>query len=324
MKKDSQYDYLNIFSDFFFDVDSVENRTVKEIIGQVDIVLSSLIVRFGEVENELICIEEEKQTEEVNFDKSRTNLVIMTLVRKIMEQLDAINILYSKCCFSQAQVILRSMVENVVSLEFILGDDTDLRATSYFMEHYYQEIEKAREYFSDDSPLKGNIPDLEFEKAKENLENKENAIKNLVTQNALIGQVDLKRKSILDGKRIKRISWYEISGPRNFYGLMKAVGLGEYYTGIYGGLSFETHALNATKEMRFNNDGSVCINRIRSPHDGGSIFSLSCMFAISALNMLYEYLGDGPDEKAEFREYFEWYQRSRENVVKNLDRIALG
>lgn len=324
MAPNPDYDYLNIFSNSFFDVDKPDNKPVKEIVQQVDVLLSSLIVKFGEVENELDYKDVGKKSEEIDYDKSLTNLVIMTLIRKIMEQLDAINILYSKCSFTQAQVILRSLIENVVGLEFILKDDTDLRASAYFMEHHYQEIQKANELFGDDSTLKSDISNADFEQGKKYLENKEKALNNLISKNTLFGQVDAMRKSVLATKKTKKITWYEIGGPKTFFQLMKEVNLGKYYSGIYGSLSLETHALNATTEITFDKGHNVLVNKIRSPRDGSSTFSLTCTFAVSALHKMYEYLEDGPEEKKEFLEYFNWFQERRNIVDSNLNMIVLN
>jgi len=319
MDKNPKYNYLEIFSNLFFDVDKSENNNIKEIVQQVDIILSSVIIKLGEVENKL-----SSKSEKNDYNKSRTNLVIMTIIRKIMEQVDAINILYSRCSFVQAQVILRSMVENVIGLEFILKNDTDLRATAYYMEHHYQEIQKAKDFFGDDSFLKGKIPNSKFELAKEESEKKEQALNNLISKNILMSEVDSKRKSILASKKIQRINWYEIGGARNFYELMKEVNLDDFYSGIYGGLSFETHGLTASTEIMIKEDGNAYLNLIRSPHDGSNVFSLTCTFALSVLQKLYEYLGEGFVEKKEFREYYEWLVKNRDNVDNNLGKIVRG
>lgn len=323
MTKIPEYDYMNIFSNQFFDVDKIENKIVKDIVNQVDIVISSIIVKFGEIVNELEYLNEGKAQEGENSDVARTRLVIISFIRKIMEQMDAINILYSKCSFTQAEVILRSMVENVVALEFVLKEDTDLRAAAYFLEHHFQEQDKAEDLLGKDSVLKSDIPKDELNKMKSVWNKKEHALKNLVKKNSLYRQVDTNRKAALSNRKSKKYNWYEIGGCQNFRELMKAVGLGKYYTGIYGSLSFETHALNASTEMRFEEDCSVYVNMIRSPHNGSSTFSLTCTFAISALNKLYEYLGDGMEEKEEFRNFFEEYMKQRDNVVFNLNKIVL-
>lgn len=229
MSKIPEYDYMNIFPEQFFDVDKPENKTVKDIVAQVDIVISSLVVKLGEIENEIDYLNEGKAQDELDNDADRTRLVIMSFVRKIMEQMDAINILYSKCSFTQAEIILRSMVENVVALEFILKEDTDLRAAAYFLEHHFQEQDKAEEFLGDDSVLKGAIPEEEFEKAKEDWNKKEIALNNLISKNALFGQVDAKRHAAIAGRRSKKYNWYEIGGYHSFRELMEAVGLDKYF-----------------------------------------------------------------------------------------------
>ena len=101
---------------------------------------------------------------------------------------------------------------------------------------------------------------------------------------------------------------------------MKTTGYEAYYQGIYGGLSFEVHALNSTMDMTVGTEG-ISLKWIRNPVDGSSTFSLACMFCISALNDLYEYLKDGEEEKEEFRKFLDDFQRKRDITIQNLDMI---
>ena len=114
-------DYLNTFDGIFFNVEKYE--PVKLAIDQVGAVLSSIITRYGEIENEISC----GTSRQDDF----IDTVICLFVRKIMEQLDAINVLYSVGSFTQAQVILRALIENIVSMEFILKTDTKKRAVFF-------------------------------------------------------------------------------------------------------------------------------------------------------------------------------------------------
>lgn len=68
-----------------------------------------------------------------------------------MEQLDSINVLYSVCLFESAQIILRSLIENIVGLKFILKEDTKKRVAAYYLEHHYQELDKSEFYFNVES-----------------------------------------------------------------------------------------------------------------------------------------------------------------------------
>lgn len=314
-------DYLRTFDSIFFDVEKYE--PVKSAIDQAGAVLSSIITRYGEIENE------------ISFGTSRQDdfidTVICLFVRKIMEQLDAINVLYSVGSFSQAQIILRSLIENIVSLKFILKEDTKKRAAAYSLEHHYQEIELGNECFSENSKyrklLLANGREEEFNNGYERYKKKKAAFERIIKSQEVFQQVDKDRKAKLRQKRKSNrnrkvhIQWYEVcSNISSFYGLMKEVGYEQYYKGIYGGLSYETHALNSTMDMSVDKDG-ISLKYIRNPVGGGSTFSLACTFSVGALKELYEYLNDGEEEKQEFRAFFLDFQEKRDITTNNLDMI---
>lgn len=161
-----QNSYLEIFDNFFYNVE--EHKKVKDVIEQASGVLELVITKFGEVENEMATGVSRKD----NF----VDLVISLFIRKFMEQLDAINVLYSVVQFESAQIILRALIENIVGLEFILKEDTEKRAAAYFLEHHYQELDKSRIYFNAESEYGKLIINQkgkeEFDKDFEKLEKK--------------------------------------------------------------------------------------------------------------------------------------------------------
>ena len=89
-------DYLRKFKGMFFDVEEYE--PVKSTIEQVGVVLSSIITRYGEIENE-ISYGTYRQDEFVDT-------VICLFVRKIMELLVANIVLFSLGLFTQSKIIL--------------------------------------------------------------------------------------------------------------------------------------------------------------------------------------------------------------------------
>lgn len=305
----------------FFDVEEYE--PVKSTIEQVGAVLSSIITRYGEIENE------------ISYGTSRqddfVDTVICLFVRKIMEQLDAINVLYSVGLFTQAQIILRSLIENIISMKFILKEDTKKRAAAYLLEHHYQEIELGDEQFSENSNYRNmaleNGREKQFNDGYERYKKKKAAFERIIKSKEVFQQVDNDRKAKLKQKqrnnKKKRIyiQWYEVcSNVSSFYGLMKETGYEQYYRGIYGGLSFETHALNSTMDMSVDENG-ISLKYIRNPVGGSSTFSLACAFSMAGLGALYEYLNDEEEEKREFREFFRVFQEKRDIVIHNLDMI---
>ncbi len=315
-----QSSYLKIFDNLFFNVE--EHEEIKEIIEQASYVLDSIIIKFGEVENEMTIGTSRKD----DF----VDTVIILFIRKIMEQLDAINVLYSVGLFEPAQIILRSLIENIVGLEFILKDHTEKRAAAYYLEHHYQELDKGEIYFNTESEWGKQIISQkgkeEFDKACEKLKKKKQALERLIKSKTVFKETDIARKKKLESKKKKSkkkvyIQWYEVcSDISSIYGLMKEVGYEKYYDGIYGGLSFESHGLNATMGMS-SDGGGLSLKRIRNPEDGRNTFELACSFSIGALHKIYQYLGDGKSEIDEFRDYFMDFVNKRNIAGHNLDMI---
>lgn len=317
-----QNSYLKIFNNLFFNVE--DHANVKEIIEQASYVLNLLITRFGEVEN--------KMTMGTSRKDDFVDTVIILFIRKIMEQLDAINVLYSVSLFDPAQIILRSLIENIVGLEFILKDHTQKRAAAYYLEHHYQELDKGKIYYNTESEYgkliiaqKGKDA---FDKDCEKLEKKRQALKRLIKSKTIFQETDIARKKKLDtkkkqnkNKKVIYIQWYEVcSNITSLYGLMKETGYEKFYDGIYGGLSFESHGLNATMGMSADENG-LSLKWIRNPEGGRTTFELACSFSISALHNIYGYLEYGKNEIAEFRDFFADFIEKRNIAGHNLDMI---
>ena len=317
-----QNSYLKVFDNLFFDVE--KNDKVKKIIEQASCVLDSVITRFGEIENEM--------TMGTSRIDDFVDTVIVLFIRKIMEQLDSINFLYSVSLFEPAQIILRSLIENIVGLEFILKDDTQKRAAAYYLEHHYQELDKSEIYFNAESEYgkliiaqKGKD---EFDNDCKKLEKKRQALERLIKSKTVFQETDIARKEKLDAKKKQSrkkkkvyIQWYEVcSNITNIYGLMKETGYEKYYDAIYGGLSFESHGLNATMGLNVDEVG-YSLKWIRNPEGGGSTFGLACSFSVGLLHKIYQYLGDGENEIAEFKAFFKDFVKKRDIASHNLDMI---
>lgn len=305
--------YLNIFDNLFYDVNS--NSDVKNKIEQSSHVLASLIIKFGELENEL-CFGASRKDDFVDT-------VLCLFIRKVMEQIDAINILFSIGSFAQTQIILRSLVENIVSLQFILKEDTEKRAAAYWLEHHYEEIELGERLFGTESDLRkqiiANKGQESFDDDMNMFLKKKEVFERIVKSKPIFQEIDRDRKRKKEKK--KYMKWYEVcSNVTNFKDLMTETGYEKYYDSIYGGLSYETHAYNSTMDISFNENG-MCLKPIRNPVDGGSTFLLTCTFSMGLLAKIYEYLGDGEMERREFKAFFVDFQNKRDIASHNLDMI---
>lgn len=312
--------YLSVFDGLFFDMEG--HKDIRNALEQASDVLDSLITKFGEIQNEL--------TLGISGNDDFVDTVVILFIRKIMEQLDAINALYSTCLFSPAEVLFRSLLENIVELQFILKEDTEKRAAAYYLERHYEDIAKGNRYFNAQSKfgktILNDIGSEKFQLYHEACEKKRAALNRMIESNEVFKEIDITRKKKIQSKKNNRtkhphVQWYEVcSNVANFHGMMNETGYGQYYDGIYNGLSLETHGLNATMAMHPDEDGFL-LKWIRDPSGGGTTFSLVCAFSISTLDKLYRYLGDGKDEYAEFRDFFSSFIVKRDQTIDALDSI---
>lgn len=317
-----QNSYVRVFNNLFYNVE--DNNDVKQVIEQASGVLDMVITKFGEIENEMSM--------GISRKDDFVDVVIILFVRKIMEQLDAINVLYSTGLFEPAQVILRSLIENIIGLEFVLKDNTEKRAAAYYLEHHYQELEISKKYFDKKSEYGKLIiaqkGEEGFDKDCERLEKKKQALERIINSKTIFSEIDIARKKKVKlkrkqarGKKKVHVQWYEVcSNITSIYGLMKEVGYEKYYESIYGGLSFESHGLNATMGMSVGSNG-ISLKWIRNPEGGRTIFELACAFSVGVLPKLYKYLGDGKSEMDEFKEFFVDFVKKRDIAGNNLDMI---
>ena len=319
-----QSDYINIFPELFYDVEQDEEMymLVKESCKY----LGSIIVKYGELVNELFYKE--------NNGDGFVDFVIVLFLRKIMEHLDAISILVEKSSFTQAKIILRTLLESVVGLRFILKEDTEKRAAAYYLYHHYEEIEKMRyfdESMSDGKMYKSILGEERFNEIAEKCKKKKSAFERLIQSKSIFVEIENLRIKRIEHKqhqypnRKPYITWFEIcSNTNSIKGMMKALGWEKYYEALYGGMSMEVHAYNATTEMTLNDDG-LHLKTLRNPLGGYDTIELAGTFALSGLIDIYDYLNDGEEEKEEFRVFYkEYVKKGNELKVKYEELLSEG
>ncbi len=313
---------MKIFNELFYDVEQDEemNGVIKDSCS----LIASVIVKYGEVINEIRYREDE-----ADFF---VDTVIILFIRKIMEHLDAINILVEKSSFNQAEIILRTLLESVVSLRFILKEDTEKRAAAYYLYHHYEEIERMKcfdENTNDGKMYKKLMGEKRFYEVAEKCEKKKQAFERVVQSKRVFIEINELRNSKIEQKKKKfpkkkpYVSWFEIcSDVNSFKGMMKALDWEKYYEALYGGMSLEVHAYNATTEIIPDEEG-LHLKVLRNPLGGYKIIELTGTIALKSLTDIYVYLGDGEEEKEEFRDYYKEYIEKRDELEANF-KVLLG
>lgn len=317
-----QANYMEIFNEIFYDVEQDEEMNVALKDG-CDLI-GSIIVKYGEILNEIRYRESD--------DDGFVDTVIILFIRKIMEHLDAINILVEKSSFTQAKIILRTLLESVISLRFILNEDTEKRAAAYYLYRHYEEIERMKcfdENTKDGKMYKKLMGEEKFHEVAEKCKKKKQVFERMVQSKNVFVEIEKLRKSKIKQKKKEfpkkkpYVSWFEVcSNVNSVKGMMKVLGWEKYYEALYGGMSLEVHAYNATTEIISDEEG-LHLKTLRNPLGGYGIIELTGNIALKALMDVYVYLKDGEVEKEEFRAYYKEY-RQRINGLKVKFQNLLG
>lgn len=293
------FSYLKDYEPFFFDVE--KNKEIKAVIDESLKAYSALISAVSELESRVIESVNQGRVQGDGFIET----VLIFLLRKLSANLDAISTLYSKSILIPSQLILRSLVENAIYIEFIVDGDVEERASAYYLHPFYEEMEIMKN--------QNNRNMLSAESVKL-WKKKEAAIQSLIKSRQSFVNIDNKRS-----QKGKFVNWYGVCGIGNFKDLMKKMGYGNRYDAIYKGTSLETHAANATKQLKVDGSDSE-IALIRSPLSGGTVFSLASTFVTGCLDKMADYLGDEA-LKTEFLDFKVDYYVHHDKIVADFDRI---
>lgn len=294
--------YLNIFEDMFCDVNIDLN--IKNNLEQASGLFESLIIKFGGITSEL-C-------NRISQDNKYTDFVVNLFSRKIMEQLDAINLLFSVGSFFQVQILLQTFIEKILSLIFILEKDTEMRAGAFFLEHHYQEIRLYEEM------IKGGSNALDDE-IKDKMRSKSEFFSKLVQNSSQLKKIDdIRKKQIAQNGSTH---WYEVcSDVKNLRDLIDNIGYGDLCNEIFGEVLNKTHMYNSMQGLNIVND-EICLEKIRRPVGGKISFEFVCKFSLLALRKIYEYLEADSELIADLDYFIEDFLKKREIVCNNLQQI---
>ena len=317
MGRNMEDNYLKLFGNMFYNIK--EDQDNKKIIEEASEVLASIIIKYGELINEI--------TARTSAQDEFVDTVICLFLRKIMEQLDALNILIDAGAFSPMQVIVRTLLENTVGLEFILKEDTRKRAAAYYLEQHYKEIETGEKLFARKSEKSKNaiklLGEAQFTEDSKRFQRKKDAFQHLIDTNELFKEVaDAREKAIESKRKYWKKKKRKNTNVQNFREMMRETGHEKYYEGIYGGLSYEIHALNAARAIQAVADG-LYLQRIRNPQNGGNIFAFVCDFSLIALDKVYKYLDDDEAKRAEFKRYVMDCQKKKVHIIATMDQINI-
>ncbi len=239
-------------------------------------------------------------------------LIPILFFRNILELADSISILVKNSSVDPAKLLLRTLLENIFGLEYILEKKKKNRALSYNVWLAHRDIkfcEKLDKSSQVGKQLAGELKkDLHVKELEDN-----KSIVELVKSNSIkILKLPLYESIEFEYQRTKSIiknpMWYSLfNGPRDTEQLAKRLNHHTLYEIIYRTLSNSVHATDILKgKIVANLNGQTDIIQIRYPKDAQniSVHTLNLLL-MTFMNFIPKQLPNKQDD------FYAWYKEFR-------------
>ncbi len=268
----------------------------------------SLVSQFGNLLDECVnfgthvfewCLEHPK--------KDHSDLTSFLLFRHLLEMLDGISVLIRQRCADPSFLLLRSGIESLLGLEYILKEDSERRAMSYEVVHVHKKLsmylkldpksqvgKDFRKTLSKDVISKDmKLPELDILKLVNNLKN--------LLESPEYAPIEQEWQELK--KTGRSFEWFSLfGGPLTIQQLADRLGHSSWYEILYRPFSGETHATNSIHHLDKDEDGLPALHGLRYPQNLQQATSLSLSFAFTAYRlMLSSYI---PERQSDFNSWY--------------------
>ena len=252
---------------------------------------------------------------------------IILIFRHIIESLDAITVLIKHGCADPTELLLRSIFEALIGLEYILEKDTAQRALSYKVAHAHRQIslykkldtttdqgKQFKKILSNDSTIKNiALPAVDTNKLIANLEN--------MLKKPQYVSVNTEWQNYKKANK-KNPNWFSLfGGPRNIIDLAHYVNRSGLYEFLYRIWSQYVHVTGVFRNITRDDSGNGAIIGLRSPKNIQVYSSLSLSMSMAAYTKMIKYYI--PDKEKDFQEWYiknirKWYLQlsSTKRIIK--------
>lgn len=228
------------------------------------------------------------QKETIHYEE----ITVITLYRKLIENIDGVFILADHHLESPSQSVIRAAYEVFLQLEFIFKDERDInrKALSYYSTWLFEEVKFIEKQLQNKEPLiSREILLLKRENNNKLLESEFKSFKIEILST-------MKRLKIKYPPK-----WYSLfNGPKNLSELSKETSLKEVHSVLYNGMSAEAHGLKSITNFSSINE-NLLLAPIRSAEIPVMPIHLGRSFLTSTTHKIVnKYL---PKQMDEFREF---------------------
>jgi hypothetical protein len=179
------------------------------------------------------------------------DIAMLGLLTSQRNKADSINILFKNSKYSEIPILYRTFFEQEMYLKFIFQKNTIERAKVFYLHEKYLEVTKIDDVIKSlgqNSQEALNIKTIVDQKIKE----EDSSFNDFEEKYSNYCERYEKYFKGIKKKKIRKKAWYSFENKRiaTMRDLMKNLGSGEYYDGIYGISSDEVHGTTASKILR--------------------------------------------------------------------------
>lgn len=283
-----------------------------KLVGELAAYGSNLLVRcFGDRSNKLEDI-----------------IILSCLFRQHLIHLDAIYVLLSRGCVYACYAHLRAMIEEQISLQWILKSDTPYRAKCLYVwnlrkrKRINKRTDKAtpegvtfatkiKEYSGTVAALQTDIMSAEA--------NKQNADIDAILSSPELAKIDRQFEALKTPKRDFDKEWFTPAGISSVAMMARDVDLEALYYVFYDKYSEVMHSSGFFDHLHVDEDGAS-IEQIRSPEDFDGVLKMAYNCAFAFYRLIIVRYRPGEDVNFSLKYMQEWRERAMQVPKIQINR----
>ncbi|MGO9117243.1 MAG: DUF5677 domain-containing protein [Desulfomonilaceae bacterium] len=243
----------------------------------------------------------------------------LMLYQHIIEMADGLESLISNSCSGPAVPILRSILEALLSLDYMLQRDYERRSLSWLCLHIHKRIESYE--LLDPTTDRGK----QLKKTLENegdssaagfsLSKNVQRLKGLLAGalSAIEDEYQRQKKS-----RKRTPNWYSLfDGPTDLRRLADKVSRAGFYDLLYRQWSSVMHATDASRFLSQTSDGAAAFHQIRNPENLKDYAWLAVTFVVISTTIMIQKFGTGED-LSNLKLWYDTEVKSRHEHLANV------
>jgi hypothetical protein len=260
-----------------------------------------------------------------DYSDPRSKIVLSILLRRVLEALDGISILIKSGSITNTKLLMRSMLELLMDIKYILMKDSSKRAGRYLGFQFIDEDEKFERFLDG-----GEEAYKEFEKEiKRELmfgisitNNRETVRKNIDDKRNLYSTDGSEFFDVYSQyKKTKNPPgyWFKLfDGPKNIFEYAIEVDMKTIYNFLYSDFSQAVHGRDFLHQWQAAKNGKagITIHGLRLCDEVGRLSAIAMFIAI---RILHEYVNSIPGDNGHV--FHDWVDN---NIVPEIKRIIIA